>query len=253
MKNYPFIGAISLALFLTNPSSILSQVGINTSTPDSNAVLDVFSTNRGFLPPRVGLSATTLPSPLTAHVAGMVVYNTAMVNDVIPGLYVNDGTKWGSVGGGEGGSFTETGGSILTKVKYRGRNLQSNNHNKPTLKIPYMNLEFRFADGYLYVRLLSAPTGQVTYYANLSWYGASTNGSLAEVTFTSANWNVWSYALSGPASWSNRWGFEYQISTKDGVIPGTNDLKMGKFYGFNNYGAGPNPDNETYVLAFEQY
>ncbi|MFK5959302.1 MAG: hypothetical protein QM495_10615, partial [Lutibacter sp.] len=51
-------------------------------------------TNKGFLPPRVALTSTTSASPLAAHVAGMVVYNTATAGDVIPGLYVNNGTAW---------------------------------------------------------------------------------------------------------------------------------------------------------------
>jgi len=44
--------------------------------------------------PRVALVATAKASPLTAHVAGMYVYNTVTANDVSPGVYYNDGTKW---------------------------------------------------------------------------------------------------------------------------------------------------------------
>jgi hypothetical protein len=31
---------------------------------------------------------------MTAHVAGMTIYNTATTGDVTPGLYYNDGTQW---------------------------------------------------------------------------------------------------------------------------------------------------------------
>jgi hypothetical protein len=31
---------------------------------------------------------------MTAHVAGMLIYNTATVGDVTPGFYFNNGTKW---------------------------------------------------------------------------------------------------------------------------------------------------------------
>jgi hypothetical protein len=72
-----------------------AQVGIGTTTPNASAELDIFSANRGLLLPRVSLSDTTLSTPLAAHVAGMTVYNIApAVNDVSPGLYYNDGTKW---------------------------------------------------------------------------------------------------------------------------------------------------------------
>lgn len=70
------------------------NVGIGTGSPNINAQLEINSTNKGLLLPRVALSATTNASPLSAHVLGMVVYNTATVSDVTPGFYTNDGTKW---------------------------------------------------------------------------------------------------------------------------------------------------------------
>ncbi|MDR6159281.1 hypothetical protein [Chryseobacterium hispalense] len=232
-------------------SSNKAQVGINTTTPDSNSALDIRSSDKGFLPPRVALTAESNPSPLTAHVAGMVVYNTVTVGTLIPGLYLNDGTKWQQLS-----TFSNNNGTVTTKVKYRGRNLDTNGYNKPTLQVPTMNLEFRFAttagDTYLEVRLLSAPSGNVTYYANELWFGTTTNGDIESVTFTPANWNVWSRDISN-GRWNNPWGYQYQISTRDGVVPGSNDLLTGNFYGFNNFNNGAGANNEMYVLAFEQY
>ncbi len=74
------------------------KVGNNPTTINSNSVLELEATNKGLLLPRVTLSATNNASPLSAHVAGMIVYNTAtagtLPNDVVPGYYYNDGTKW---------------------------------------------------------------------------------------------------------------------------------------------------------------
>lgn len=75
------------------------SVGIGTSTPNTNAKLDITSTNKGLLLPRVALTAMNNASPLTAHVAGMEVYNTAksisvVGQEVYPGKYINDGTQW---------------------------------------------------------------------------------------------------------------------------------------------------------------
>lgn len=54
-----------------------SQVGINTTTPDPSSILDIKSTNKGLLIPRVALKGktdlTTIPNP--AH--SLMVYNTA--------------------------------------------------------------------------------------------------------------------------------------------------------------------------------
>ena len=73
-------------------------VGIGTNTPNSNASLDLAAVNKGILLNRVTLAAANNPAPLTAHVAGMLVYNTATAgtspDNVSPGIYFNDGSRW---------------------------------------------------------------------------------------------------------------------------------------------------------------
>lgn len=85
-------------LVLLMPLTIQAQVTIGSdATPDANALLDLKqdgTTIKGLLLPRVALTATAQAAPLTAHVAGMTVYNTATAGDVKPGYYYNDGTKW---------------------------------------------------------------------------------------------------------------------------------------------------------------
>src|SRR5690554_745713 len=79
-----------------------SQVGIGTTNPDANAKLDITSTAAepgGLLLPRMALTAINSPSPLVNPVpAGMTVYNTVTagtgVNQVTPGFYYYDGTRW---------------------------------------------------------------------------------------------------------------------------------------------------------------
>lgn len=88
---------LMLAFLVTILPVVYGQgVAINTTQTPANpsAGLDVNFTNKGLLIPRVALSATTSSSPLTVHVAGMLVYNTATIGDVKPGLYFNNGTKW---------------------------------------------------------------------------------------------------------------------------------------------------------------
>ncbi|MDI9312241.1 MAG: hypothetical protein QM535_18675 [Limnohabitans sp.] len=80
---------------------IFSQVGIGTTTP--NAALDITSSTQGVLTPRVALSATNVTVPVVNPAGGglatsTLVYNTATAgtypNNVIPGYYYWDGTKW---------------------------------------------------------------------------------------------------------------------------------------------------------------
>ncbi|WP_144215280.1 hypothetical protein [Flavobacterium anhuiense] len=79
-----------------------AQVGIPSNNPNKDAVLDLNKTDgtntKGLLLPKVALTAINNIAPMTAHVAGMHVWNTATagtgINAVTPGEYFNNGTKW---------------------------------------------------------------------------------------------------------------------------------------------------------------
>jgi len=70
------------------------------SLPDPNAIIELESSNKGLLLPRVALTATNIwgLASGTTHIAGMTVYNTATngtgATAVTPGYYYNDGEKW---------------------------------------------------------------------------------------------------------------------------------------------------------------
>jgi hypothetical protein len=80
------------------PSLLFSQVGIGTNTPDASAKLEVNSTNKGFLPPRVTLTGTTDLGTITSPATGLLIYNTSTAgtspNNVTPGFYFFNGTSW---------------------------------------------------------------------------------------------------------------------------------------------------------------
>lgn len=75
-----------------------AQMGIGTASPDSSAMLDVFSTKKGFLPPRLALVATNKPNPVAKPATGLLVFNTATAGPdsarVYPGYYYWDGAGW---------------------------------------------------------------------------------------------------------------------------------------------------------------
>lgn len=87
-----------LFILIVNSGLVFGQnAGISPSgatLPNAAAGLDVNFTNKGLLIPRVTLVSTTSSAPLTANVAGMIVYNPAPNANVTPGFYFNDGTKW---------------------------------------------------------------------------------------------------------------------------------------------------------------
>ncbi|MEZ4917094.1 MAG: hypothetical protein R2836_08945 [Chitinophagales bacterium] len=58
------------------------NVGIGTNTPNASAKLDVTATDKGFLPPRVNLTATNATTPITSPATGLLVYNQATAGTV---------------------------------------------------------------------------------------------------------------------------------------------------------------------------
>jgi hypothetical protein len=91
---------IILLSFLATISFLYSasQVGIGTATPDSSAQLELSSTNKGFLPPRVALTATNIAAPVASPAVGLLIYNTATggasPTNVAPGYYYWNGSIW---------------------------------------------------------------------------------------------------------------------------------------------------------------
>ena len=78
-----------------------AQVSVGASSPHPSAMLDVNSTTKGFLPPRVALTGTGDNSTVASPVNGLIVYNTASAgvspNNVSPGYYYYEGNKWNKI------------------------------------------------------------------------------------------------------------------------------------------------------------
>ncbi|QIX81909.1 hypothetical protein H3Z85_02455 [Chryseobacterium indologenes] len=87
-------------------------VGIGNTAPNSSAILDVTSTNKGFQLPVVSLTSTADISTVQAPKRGFVIYNTAVagtgMSSVNKGLYVFNGTAWEKM-------FTKA--NIITEVE----------------------------------------------------------------------------------------------------------------------------------------
>ena len=100
MKTHTITHIIITILFLLLSTVSVAQKGIGTNNPNTSAALDITSTNKGVLIPRIALTDALAAVPLSAHVAGMLVYNTATVASagavvgVTPGFYYNNGTRW---------------------------------------------------------------------------------------------------------------------------------------------------------------
>lgn len=104
MKKSKYLFVFWVMLVLNN-NVVFAQSKIKDGTvngsanlPDADAVAEFESSNKGVLLSRVALTASNAAAPLSAFVTGMIVYNTATAgtapNQVTPGYYYCDGTKW---------------------------------------------------------------------------------------------------------------------------------------------------------------
>ena len=99
-KTNSLIKYMTVVLLLLSVFHSSAQTGIGTTTPEASAKLDVSSTNKGFLPPRIALTAMNSASPVTSPATGLLIFNTATAgtnpNQVTPGYYYWDGvnSKW---------------------------------------------------------------------------------------------------------------------------------------------------------------
>ena len=80
------------------------SMGVGTSSPNASAVVEMASTTKGFLPPRM---TTTERDAIVSPAAGLLVYNTTTKK-----LQFHNGTAWADVdsasGGGGGSGCTDT-------------------------------------------------------------------------------------------------------------------------------------------------
>lgn len=70
------------------------SVGIGTSTPNISALLDITTTNKGVLLPRVALNNTTDQVTIASPATGLVVYNTGLGTLTTKGYVYWNGTEW---------------------------------------------------------------------------------------------------------------------------------------------------------------
>ena len=96
MKNLKHCAKLFLLFILMNGVTAVAQTGIGTTTPNASAKLDVYSTNKGFLPPRVTLTSASVAAPITTPAEGLLVYNVGSVG-LQAGYYYWNGASWATI------------------------------------------------------------------------------------------------------------------------------------------------------------
>lgn len=96
MKKFLFYLIIAFAIL--SSSGVMAQQGFGTNQPDKSAAVEIVSTKRGLLIPRIELTATNVAAPVTDPAQSLLVYNTepngSGVTAVTPGFYFWDTDRW---------------------------------------------------------------------------------------------------------------------------------------------------------------
>ncbi len=164
--------------------------------------MELNTSNKGFLPPRVSLQSTTDAATITSPAPGLVVYNTnaSITNGNGVGIYFNSGTAaspvWAAI------SYTNTtSGATTTKIIYSSATGVLAN------SVKLGDFEFSLSSGNVpQFRMVNAPSANVTVDWNLTeaYSPAAQDFYTKTTTFTPSDYNTYrSFANSANDSITN--------------------------------------------------
>jgi hypothetical protein len=178
-----------LLLLLLFSTSLFAQTGIGTTTPNASAKLDVYSTNKGFLPPRVSLidiyDQTTIPSPAT----GLFVYCKGDAG-LASGYYFWNGNAWATIAtAGGSGSFTSSylrGSRIATQSIAVGGVVTFTNIDNSAgtdISLNTSTGKITLAPGNTYRLRAAVPNFSAGQRPSFIWYNETTSSNIGAATF----------------------------------------------------------------------
>lgn len=242
-------------LFLLFAFPLMAQVGIGTGNPSPTALLDITSTNKGILIPRVSLSNVNLTSldGTNNAIESLLIYNTnaTVVGGSGVGFYFYNGSRWETLSNKANSStfktlLTEPDADLVETNTFTATSLPSNitnkNHTSSNIivsglsgNILNVNLIIDINHGYdadLEI-FLTSPNGDII---ELSTDNGGSGDNYKITTFTdAASTNI----TSGNAPFNGDFQPEGTTSTSNGNKTGT----ITTLAGFNN-----SSPNGTWVI-----
>ena len=167
-----------------------AQTGIGTTTPDASAKLDVYSTNKGFLPPRVALTGVYDVSTIPAPATGLLVYCTG-TGGLASGYYFFNGRAWATIATeGGSGSFAASylrGSRIATQtIAVGGIVIFSNidNSSGGDISLNTSTGKITLAPGNTYRLRAAVPNFSSGQRPAFIWYNETTSANVGSATFS---------------------------------------------------------------------
>jgi len=197
---------VSLILFF---NFLNAQTGIGTTTPDASAKLEVNSSNKGFLPPRVTLTSGTDNTTIASPATGLLVYNTGNNAGLVAGYYYWNGSSWATIataqGSGVSASFMRGSRSSAQTSNLTTNSLvaftQVDNSNGQEISLNTTTGQITLAAGRTY-RLM----GQVSSFTSgagalgLCWYNETTSSWIGSESLSYAPASTAAYGAVGGAA-----------------------------------------------------
>lgn len=95
MKSFISLFVILLCMVFTTRAQNNVGINDNNSSPNASAMLDVYSTSKGLLIPRISLLSSTDVTTISSPASSLLVFNTSTISDVSPGYYYwNGSSNW---------------------------------------------------------------------------------------------------------------------------------------------------------------
>ena len=128
---------LTALLLLVSFSSLFAQVGIGTTNPDNSSILDISSSSKGLLIPRVQINNEYDRSVINNPARSLIVYNSEKTGTLDVGFYFWNGTIWESFKdkntanswGLTGNNTSSSPDSFLGTTSYNNLNFKVNNSN----------------------------------------------------------------------------------------------------------------------------
>lgn len=97
MRKNKYFRVVFFCILLVKFNSNYAQVGIGTTTPASCSVLDITSTNKGLLIPRITLLSTADVTTIASPAEGLLIWNNGLGGVSPAGFYFWSNSKWNQI------------------------------------------------------------------------------------------------------------------------------------------------------------
>ncbi len=204
-----------LYLFLVFPFTLFAQIGINTTNPDASSILDIQSSDKGLLLPRVALTGPSDNTTIESPSESLLVYNTSTSGGLTKGFYFWSGSAWSAV--------SNSGSPSSEKWSLQGNSLSGSEFFGST---NWSQLQFRVNNAQIG---LLHPNGGISFGLNAS---ANKDNSIAIGTNANASASNEATAV-GPATNASGYrsaaiGYNASASSNNSLALGTNTQAIGQ-------------------------